>query len=62
MVAAAVLEQTMKQLLQNTLITVVGASIFAGLPLFGWGINNASKFFNHPAQLLYVIVIIFLQF
>ncbi|NOX34421.1 MAG: isoprenylcysteine carboxylmethyltransferase family protein [Deltaproteobacteria bacterium] len=41
---------------------IVGASIFVGLPLFGWGINNASKFINHPVRLLYVIIIILLQF
>ena len=35
--------------------------IFVGLPLFGWGIRDLLRFFDHPARSLYILAIFILQ-
>lgn len=40
---------------------VFGSVIFIGLPLLGWGLTDARAFFDHPARLGYVVLILLLQ-
>lgn len=40
----------MKHTIRPALTIIVGSSIFIGIPMLGWGINNANQFFNHPAR------------
>lgn len=44
------------------IVTVcVGAVIFAGLPLFGWGLDDTAGFFANPARLAFVLLVILLN-
>ena len=51
----------MKRLLKIGVMVLFGAILFIGLPLLGWGISDAGRFFHHPARALYVILIVLLQ-
>jgi protein-S-isoprenylcysteine O-methyltransferase Ste14 len=51
----------MKAILSYTLALLAGLIIFLGLPLLGWGPGKIPQFFDDPARLTYVMVILFLQ-
>jgi protein-S-isoprenylcysteine O-methyltransferase Ste14 len=48
-------------LLRSILALLIGAVIFVGLPVIGWGLTDFSGFVDHPARLGYIIVTILLQ-
>ena len=51
----------MKSILPYILALFAGSVIFIGLPLLGWGPGSIPQFFDHPARLAYVVVILALQ-
>ncbi|MBN1202080.1 MAG: isoprenylcysteine carboxylmethyltransferase family protein [Anaerolineae bacterium] len=40
---------------------LIGIVIFIGLPLVGWGVEDVRGFFDHPARLSYVGLVLLLQ-
>lgn len=40
---------------------LIGAVIFVGLPLVGWGVTDMRGFFAEPARLIYAVVTVLLQ-
>jgi len=43
------------------ILLLIGMIIFVGLPLLGWGVQDISGFFAHPARLAYAFVTLILQ-
>jgi len=39
----------------------IGVAIFVGLLLVGWGVKDIQGFFDHPARLGYVVLVVLLQ-
>jgi protein-S-isoprenylcysteine O-methyltransferase Ste14 len=40
---------------------LVGTAIFVGLPLVGWGVTDIQGFFDQPARVAYVVLVVLLQ-
>lgn len=51
----------MKKAISPIVSLFLGALIFLGLPLLGWGLRDVPQFFNNPARLAYAIIILALQ-
>ena len=47
--------------LRAAIMLFVGTMIFVGLPLVGWGVQDAQGFFGHPARFSYAVLVVLLQ-
>lgn len=51
----------MKSILRYIIAFAVSLLIFVGLPFFGWGFRHFSSFFENPARIGFLVVIVALQ-
>jgi protein-S-isoprenylcysteine O-methyltransferase Ste14 len=52
----------MPTIIRSAIKLMIGIVIFAGLPLFSWGVKDTPGFFDHPARLVYTVLIVLMQF
>ncbi len=51
----------MSPVVSFVIAVVVGAALFAGLPLVSWGLADVQGFISNPARLSYLVVVLLLQ-
>src|SRR5512136_1980759 len=51
----------MSIVLRSSIALFIGAAIFIGLPLIGWGVADVQGFISHPARLGYVALVVLLE-
>ncbi len=49
------------RILGSAMKLLLGATLFGGLPLLGWGVNDLSGFVRNPARLAYLLLVLALQ-
>jgi protein-S-isoprenylcysteine O-methyltransferase Ste14 len=54
-------DYVMSKILGSAAKFLMGAVLFVGLPLLGWGVTDFRGFVGHPARLTYVVLVILVQ-